>query len=92
MNVCELFLEKTRYAIILMKRREVITQLMMPLYGSKDAPRRMVSNRLTFISFKQFFISLRVRLCTPLFETKITKYECTCSEEIQKIRYHYNFS
>ena len=71
------FRQKTRYVIISMKRREVITQLMKPLYGSKDAPRRMVSNLLTFISFTQFFHFSMRPFVHILFETKITKYEFT---------------
>ena len=53
-----------------MKRREVITQLIVLLYGSKNAPRCILFSALTIISFIQFLVSLRVHLWTPSLRKK----------------------
>ena len=58
------FRKKARYAIILFQRRKVITQLMVLVYDSKDAPRPCLSNALTLRSFEQFLVSLRAQLWT----------------------------
>ena len=55
--------KKTRYVIILIHRREVVTQLLLPAYKSKDAPRHCLSKALAPRSFEQFMISLRAQLC-----------------------------
>ena len=59
-----------RYVIILMKRREVITQLIVLLYGSKNAPTCILFSALTIISFIQFLVSLRVHLWTASLRNK----------------------
>ena len=53
------FQKKNGNAIILIKLREVITRLMVPVYNSKDAPRPCLSNTFTLRSFEQFLVSLR---------------------------------
>ena len=56
--------KKIRNAIILIKRREVITRFIVSVYNSKDAPRPCLSNALTLRSFEQFLVSLRAQLWT----------------------------
>ena len=67
--VCELFHKKIQNVIILIIRREVITQLIVLVYGSKDASRPCLAKALTVISFGELLDSL----CTQLWTSSLKK-------------------
>ena len=69
------FRQKPWYAIILIQRRAVTTQLMVSVYSSKYAPRPCLSGALSFRSFEQFLVSLRSQLWTLSSRKKSQNFE-----------------